>query len=215
VWSFIKDNDIRSILDVGCGNGNFLNNVDSGIKRIGIEPNKDAAKKSKHKVYETYEDFMSTLPSTDNVVYIDGKNDHRYDMITMFGVLEHLKNPTIELIKYMQLLKPNGYFACIVPNVDSLIVKTLGEQCSTFCPQHLWYYNISTLSEMLCIQRLSLGQYTTIEPETQPILRHLRGFKPYCNINIELTDHDISDKSIIDNKMGYKICAIYKKEENE
>jgi 2-polyprenyl-3-methyl-5-hydroxy-6-metoxy-1,4-benzoquinol methylase len=212
IWDFIYHAGVKSVLDVGCGNGVFLDRLDSNIKRVGIEPNQNSYGKKPYKVYESYQHFVLSLPATDNIINIDrSDNEYQYDMITMFGVLEHLKDPISEVKRYIKFLKKDGYFVVIVPNIDSLIVKTLGNHTSTFCPQHLWYYNASTLSGLLYKCGLDIDHYSTIEPETQPILRHLRGFNAYSDIGIQLTDRDINDDSIIDNALGYKIIGFFKK----
>jgi 2-polyprenyl-3-methyl-5-hydroxy-6-metoxy-1,4-benzoquinol methylase len=200
VWRYIHDNNIRSVLDVGCGNGFFLNHVKLGLERVGIEPSETARQKCEYPVYRDNNEFEESLHSA-----------LRFDMLTFFGVLEHVKDP-IELLKgYSQYLKSDGRIGIIVPNVDSLLVQTLGHEAATFCPQHLWYFNIKTLNKLMAKAGFEPDEYLTVEPETQPILKKLRGFKPYDDIGITLTDQDINDMSILANKKGYKITAFYRR----
>lgn len=211
IWSYLFHTQVGSVLDVGCGNGFFLNRVDSSIKRIGIEPNTEASMHCNYKVYPTYEEFIIHENNNGNVIDINSKehNEQKFDVITMFGVLEHFKYPIAEIRKYAKLLSPTGKLITITPNVNSLIVKLLGNGCATFCPQHLWYYNATSLSNLAAKASLCLEHTYTIESELQPILRHLRGFKAYSNIGIQLTDKDITEQSIIENNLGYKLVCFF------
>lgn len=200
VWKFIHDQEIKSVLDVGCGNGYFLNHCQLGLDRCGVEMNRDARLNCEFPVYNSFDTFKDSLHSK-----------KKFQLITMFGVLEHLKNPLKEVEKYSESLTDDGLFGIIVPNVDSMVVRMLQEQCCTFCPQHLWYYKIETLEKLMEKASLKLGFYFTLESEIQPILRKLRGFDPYYNCPIELTDRDITDRAIIHNNLGYKIVAFFKK----
>ena len=139
-----------AVLDVGCGNGHFLNSLDSSIIKIGIEQSRAAAEHCNFSTYPTYEKFKESL---------HGKR--KYSLITFFGVLEHLKDPIAELERYGEFLEEDGTIGVIVPNVDSLVVRVLGKECCTFCPQHLWYYSINTLSGLMHKAGYSLAYYGT------------------------------------------------------
>lgn len=203
IWSFMGEKQITSCLDVGCGNGFFLNHIQLGMDRCGIEMNGDAWKHCEFPVYDCYDNFKES---------IHGRKT--FQMVTMFGVLEHLKNPVGEVNNYKKHMTGDGYLAVIVPNVDSLVVKTLGKECCTFCPQHLWYFNIDTLDKLMKKCGLARSLYFTIEPELQPILKKLKGFKPYDNIGVTLTDTDLNERSITFSNMAYKIVAFYHREKN-
>jgi SAM-dependent methyltransferase len=202
IWKYMHDKHIESCLDVGCGNGFFLNHCHVGVDRAGIEPTKEAAKHCEFPVYESYSHFIDSM---------HGKKS--YELITMCGVLEHLPNPLVEVAKYAEHLSYNGRLCFVVPNVESLLVQTLGKKAATFCPQHLWYFSPKTIEALLSKIGLALDFYITIEPETQPVLKKINGFKPYDDIGIKLTHQDITDHSILANRKGYKLIAWFKKEE--
>lgn len=192
-------NRSHSVLDVGCGNGFFLNNLDACVGKVGIELSDDAADRCKFPVYRDYETFK------------DSAHAFKYQMITLFGVMEHLKDPQVEIEKYAEFLEENGTIGIIVPNVDSLVVKVLKDECCTFCPQHLWYYNIKSLSALMKKAGFELLSWGTREPELQPILKKMKGLDPYLKLGFDLTDKDITENKIIDNGLGYKVCALYRR----
>ena len=200
MWDYASR--VNSILDVGCGNGFFLNEIGHEVGTVvGIEPSEHAAKECSFNVFNSYEKMIEN----------EWLKSHKFDFITMFGVLEHLKDPHAEIEKYAKHLGEDGAFGIIVPNVDSLAVKVLGKECSTFCPQHLSYFNLTTLSKFFYSHGFVLCRHITAEDEIQPVLRKLRGLKPYLKLGIDLTDKDITHDKVIDNDLGYKICAIFKR----
>lgn len=199
VNAFINKKDVKSVLDVGCGNGYFLNNVSVPLK-IGIEPSDDAKRRCKFPVYNDYNHLMSSI-----------LQKKKFQMITLFGVLEHLKNPREELKRYYNLLEDGGYLAVIVPNLDSLIIDIVGYKTATFCPQHLWYFDPESLHMLMAECGFNGEYYSTTEDELQPILRKLNGIDPYKDIGIKLTHRDISEESIIENSKGYKIVSFFRK----
>lgn len=189
----IKQKNIQSIMDFGCGNGFFLKMLPDSIKRIGLEPNIDA------------KGFVDTkIELIGNTEELNTK----VDMISLFGVLEHLKNPHEEIVKLKQHLNPGGYFSIIVPNIESLVITVLREKTSTFCPQHLWYFSIDSLTDFFREHGFSLIYFKTIEAEEQPILRTLHREDPYGKTMF--SDNNFSN-IIIGNDSGYKIVAIFEK----
>lgn len=194
-WKFIADEDLDCVLDVGCGTGYFLDHLPRGVGGVGIEINSDSLKHCSTEIAE----------SLDNI--------HQYfDMITMFGILEHFKDPRKELEKYAKYHQPGGYLGVIVPNIDSLAFQILGEQNCTICPQHLWYYNIDTLSRLLGSVGYELVTYKTAETEYQPICRKLLGVHPYNKLGgLELEHPIIREQNILPRNLGAKITAIFRK----
>jgi len=199
VYKEIELTKPESILDVGCGNGFFLNNCNTKATRIGIEPNTNASQHCKFSVFSDYTTFVNSIFGV-----------KKFDMITMFGVLEHLKNPIEELERYKKHLSDRGVLCIIVPNVESLVVKTLQNKCSTFCPQHLWFFSFTTLSCLMDRVGLEYGFATTVEPETQPILQAMNGIEPYDK-NRKISYPKELDDGLIMNHKGYKIIAFFSK----
>jgi len=199
VYGQIKETKPRKILDVGCGNGFFLNNNKTDALRVGIEPNKDAAQHCKFPVYSDYTEFINS---------INGRS--KYDLITFFGVVEHLKDPLKEIKQYSQHLSDNGKIAIIVPNVKSLLVKTLWQEASTFCPQHLWYFSFETLSLMMQKIGFEFGFCTSVESELKPVMNKINGYAPYDKSSPIKYPKELED-GVIGQHLGYKLIAFYSK----
>src|SRR5262249_53234001 len=69
----------------------------------------------------------------------------RFDAITFWAVLEHLNEPRRFLAKANALLKPGGHCFVLVPNMQSLAIRLLGERYRYIMPEHLNYFIPDTL----------------------------------------------------------------------
>lgn len=101
-----------TLLDVGCGTGNFLAAArERGYQVHGIDFDSDAIAVAQR---------VFALPSLRVASVADlSEESQRYDVITFFEVLEHLDAPTIFLQTVSRLLVPNGYIALSVPDADT------------------------------------------------------------------------------------------------
>ena len=206
--NLLCDIGAKSVLDIGCGNGFFLSLLSDmlpGANLVGIDQNIDATAVATHAgcnvVNQNIFEFLES----------DGE---KYDAVTLWGVLEHVKSPQEVLKSCMKRLTPNGVIVVCVPNVGSLVVKTIWEKCFTFCPQHLWYFDIRTMYKIFSDVGLFVEVSYTIEAESLPILKHLNGIEPYGKIpeflEKEFTDEILSrhDSMVLSSNIGYKIVAI-------
>jgi len=99
----IKYTDSKStVLDYGCGLGNFLKILSSKkLTPYGVEFDKEAAKFAANKVdceVYTVDEFMSD------------SFEKKFDVIHLGDVLEHLPNPVESVDKILDKLKPKGVF---------------------------------------------------------------------------------------------------------
>ncbi|NNK39212.1 MAG: class I SAM-dependent methyltransferase [Winogradskyella sp.] len=123
----------KSVLDIGCGTGDFLNEaLQKGWQVIGVEPNPKARELANAK--------------TNNSVYDNSQlsklNNKRFDIITMWHVLEHVVDYNDYFNIAYRLLKDNGYFILALPNFKSLDAEHYGEFWAGYdVPRHLWHFS--------------------------------------------------------------------------
>lgn len=103
---------IKSILDVGCSNGQFganLKKQNPYISVWGIEPFKEAADIAKEVLDNVVNNVFNTeLPELKN---------KKFDCITFNDVLEHLVNPEQALQDCHVYLNKDGYVVASIPNI--------------------------------------------------------------------------------------------------
>jgi 2-polyprenyl-3-methyl-5-hydroxy-6-metoxy-1,4-benzoquinol methylase len=134
-------NNKPSLLDIGCGKGDFLQAAkEIGYNAHGIDFDCERVKTAQDKT------------SFDSVECIDGENclkdyDRRFDLITFFQVLEHIATPNQFLKDVNQLLNPEGYIIFHVPNANRIFPTALG--ISDLPPHHLTRFTNYSLTQLL------------------------------------------------------------------
>lgn len=124
-----------NLLDIGCGNGWFLEAAKSKFKVSGVEENLQLCKfvkdKLKIKVYNSLKKLK--------------KNS--FDVVTLFDVIEHVKNPILFLKEINRFLKKNGIILIFTPNSESLGFHYLKEKNNLIIPPyHLTYFNLKSFN---------------------------------------------------------------------
>ena len=129
------------LLDLGCNNGLFLEYVREKTNwyNLGIDLNEKAIEEAKKKKL--------------NVINCDyDLLDRDFDIITMFGVMEHIPNPyeLLEKIILKQKNKDKWYFSMIVPNMFSLFHFFLKENSPSIDGrEHILYFSINSINNLL------------------------------------------------------------------
>ncbi len=100
------------LLDVGCGNGSYLNQMQQlGWEVTGVEPDGEAVAVARKKF--GLEVFHGSLEEA-------GLPSGHFDAITMNHVIEHVPDPIGTLRECHQVLKPGGKLVVATPNIKSL-----------------------------------------------------------------------------------------------
>lgn len=126
------------ILDIGCSVGQFLKmGKDLGYEVLGLELNEGAAQ---------YAEKNFGVKVERKLLNECNFQDNSFDIISMFGVIEHLPDPVGVMEDVYRILKPGGVFIGICPNVDSLVCMALHQLSRTFTGRlHLSYFSEKTL----------------------------------------------------------------------
>jgi len=128
------------LLDIGCGNTDFLpfaNNL--GWKVMGLDVDKGAVNTALSKGLDVKLGGIETL-----------KKDDMFDMITLSHVIEHVYNPVELIQECYKHLKPGGKFWLETPNINSIGLNAYKEYWRGLePPRHLILYNVTSLSKLL------------------------------------------------------------------
>jgi 2-polyprenyl-3-methyl-5-hydroxy-6-metoxy-1,4-benzoquinol methylase len=111
-----------SILDFGCGSGGMLSAFATNFRVIGIEPDSGARNTAKDLGHTVFESAETALANNVNV-----------GIVTLFHVIEHFYEATVELNRILKLLRPGGLLVIETPNsTDVLLSKYESEEFSNF-----------------------------------------------------------------------------------
>lgn len=125
------------LLDIGCNTGLFLDEAAQSFKVEGVELSQwAAAEAAKHHL-------VHTAPISE--LALAGE----FDVVTLFGVIEHFDDPMRELQAIARVLKPGGIFVVYTGDVDAWLPRMLGKRWWWFQGMHLFYFSLRTLSAML------------------------------------------------------------------
>lgn len=130
------------LLDVGCGNGNFLKHSQKYFKCEGFDLSTDAIQLLKTEV-------PNIKLSVNNLFAYSNKS--LFEIVTCFDVLEHLVDPTNALIKLKSLINDEGLIAISMPNGSSMGRKLKGKKWFGYEDQtHIWFNDANHWRQIIC-----------------------------------------------------------------
>ena len=141
----------QSLLDIGCGTGWFLHSAKrAGYESFGFEFSSALAHFTASTVGCTVYD--STLASI----------RAKFDVVTLFDVIEHVPNPAETFRTVRALLKPDGVALVFTPNFDSLAIKTQKADSNLVMPtRHLSYFTKSSVRKLCSVAGMKLLWFRT------------------------------------------------------
>jgi SAM-dependent methyltransferase len=136
------------LLDAGCASGVLLGlAADAGWDVTGVEPSEVLAAKAKENLNGRGMVICATLQEA-------GLPLAAFDVLTLWDVLEHVREPVPFLRTCTSLLRPGGYLIANVPDIGSRPARLLGERWPLLLAEHLNYFDRDTLKQ--CGQRVGL-----------------------------------------------------------
>jgi SAM-dependent methyltransferase len=127
------------LLDIGCNLGTFLQLAKKqGYLGTGVEPDADAVEAG----------LRSGLDIRCGYLHQINLGEARYDIVTLFEVVEHLKDPTGLLKECQRVLKPGGFLCMTNGNARSWTAKFLKSKRDYFDLKvgHISFFNPSSVS---------------------------------------------------------------------
>lgn len=132
------------ILDVGCGCGFFVETaLGAGWDAYGTEVSRSAERYFRARGLPADQIFVGE-------VGVAGFEEGSFDVVTMFEVIEHLRDPAGTLAAIRCVLREGGVLYLTTPNFDSLSRYLLGSSWSIILPtEHLFYFTVGPLGRLL------------------------------------------------------------------
>jgi 2-polyprenyl-3-methyl-5-hydroxy-6-metoxy-1,4-benzoquinol methylase len=169
-------------LDVGCGNGDFLELAKkAGWEPFGVEPSDGAANFARSRGLDV---VCGTLESA-------GYAAGLFDVVTMWDVLEHLPEPRRAAEEVHRLLTAGGFLVIRVPNTDFQLLKAFvretifrGQRVSLQGNYHLNHFSPTSLRRLLMStgfevlrEEVGVSDDIVVQPRTPLWFK-----KAYCSI---------------------------------
>lgn len=145
----------KSLLDIGCGTGDFLQAAcKNGWQITGIEPDENARAIANSKT-------NNTVLNSDKLFEL---KQEQFDVITLWHVLEHLPDLEKHIATFRKLLKPKGTLIIAVPNFKSYDAEYYKSFWAAYdTPRHLWHFSKTAISKLF-------GNHNFELVETKPML---------------------------------------------
>jgi SAM-dependent methyltransferase len=130
----------RDLLDVGCYSGFFLDQARSrGYRVKGVEPSRWAVEHARGELgLDVFHGPVEAFETAE-----------RFDLVTMWDVIEHLVDPVGTLRKIHGLLRPGGLLAFTTHNLDSLAARVLRGRYPFFMEMHTIHLRDRTRDRLL------------------------------------------------------------------
>jgi len=129
----------RRLLDVGCGDGQLLQTAkDEGWDALGIDLSETAILLCHRR----------ELAASKTDFFDQSLDEPRFDAIVMSELIEHVPTPQRFFKRAEELLDAGGVLYLTTPNFGSLARRMLGEAWSVIHPEHIGYFERSTLSRL-------------------------------------------------------------------
>lgn len=128
------------LLDFGSGWGHFLLTAKQlGYEASGVEVAREMYLYSKNDLHLDVEriDFFK----------LDEEN--KFDIITMWDVLEHIDQADLAIEKCSRIINKNGYLFIQVPQIDSVIARTFKDNWKMMSLDHVNYFSKKTITQLL------------------------------------------------------------------
>jgi SAM-dependent methyltransferase len=138
VRPFLKQED--DVLEIGSSTGYFMDDLRGYVNSVtGVEPS------------QAYRDYANSI-GIHTYNSLDNLSGKKFDVLFLYYVLEHLRDPVGYMKSLSTWLKPNGRILLEVPNVDDVLLSSYNiPNFAPFYWQKAHYYNFSykTLNDVL------------------------------------------------------------------
>lgn len=201
VSAITKFNKSGALMDVGCSSGMFLDIAkEKGWKTVGVELNQAEAAEARKK-HEVYVESIQSL-----------NLEKRFDVISMWDVLEHIKDggATLRLLA-KKYLRRGGLVFLQIPNVRALAVRMMQEKSKMFDGiEHVNLYGPKTIALLAKKSGFDVAHLETVISEIPIVANYLDYQDPYLG---EAEHHGkvlglIDEKKLHKNLLGYKMQIV-------
>lgn len=130
----------RNLLDVGAGTGLLVAEAEhAGLDAIGIEPSRSLAEVARRHGRRV---LQGVFPHP-------ALSGHRFDVIGLIDVIEHVADPLMLLRDCQRALTPEGILIVVTPDVGSAVARLMRKRWWHFRVAHVGYFNRKSMHAAL------------------------------------------------------------------
>lgn len=130
------------VLEVGCGNGDFLLEArDAGFDIQGVDVSESAVAIANRILGEG----TARAGRLEDLNMAEGS----LDIVVLADVIEHVRDPAHLMNRVRRILKPGGVVFVATPSLDSLSARLMGRFWVEYKLEHLFYFDQRTISRLL------------------------------------------------------------------
>ncbi|MFO7844544.1 MAG: class I SAM-dependent methyltransferase [Bacteroidales bacterium] len=131
----------KTLLDIGCGTGYFLNYMkDKGYQTLGVEVSDQARNFGK-------QHFGLNILHPEKL--LNGEINQKFKVVSLWHVLEHLYQPELYLQKIAEILDADGVLILALPNPKSYDAKFYQKFWAGYdVPRHIWHFTPQTIAKL-------------------------------------------------------------------
>lgn len=176
------------LLDVGCATGDFLTVAREVYDVEGLELSAWSAAIAKERGLTIHTCTMGEMQA-----------EGVYDIVTLWGVIEHLESPKAEAANIGRLLKPGGIVALWTGDITSLPARILGKKWWYIQGQHIQYFSRQSLTRLFGdhgFELVSLERYP-FTTDLRSLEKSLRRYRLISGISQKVLGHRaVADRRI-------------------
>ena len=140
----VLDDAQSKVLDAGCATGDFIAAARSRYELFGVDLSPAAIAQAQKLYPDIAERFsaspLDVLPFADNY----------FDAITLWDVIEHVRDPVDTCRSLARCLKPGGFLLLSTPDIGSLTARILkGRWAFMTPPEHLGFFSAKSATHLL------------------------------------------------------------------
>lgn len=120
--------DLTPHLDLGTGDGVRIRMIKPKGRIVAVEPDPSMASHARRRGIKVRETSAEELPFPDRF----------FRLVTCVEMLEHVEHPVLVLTEAFRVLKPRGFFLCVVPN-ETLLFNLIWRAWTNFGMGRFWH----------------------------------------------------------------------------
>lgn len=130
---YLDNTGKKTLLDIGCGPGFFLQVAEKYFDSYGVEVSQQAADYAKKNLH---------LKVINSIFYSGLFENTKFDVVTLWDTLEHIDSPQQTLRNIAAILKKNGLLVFTTGDFGSLLARFFGKKWHLLTlPEHLFFFS--------------------------------------------------------------------------